>query len=54
MQIKIVPKVSKIRAGDLGPGAGIRDPRSGKTHLGSRTQGSKRHRITDPDPQQCL
>jgi hypothetical protein len=30
-------------------GFGIRDP--GKTHSGSRVQGSKRHRIPDPDPQ---
>jgi hypothetical protein len=30
-------------------GSGIRDP--GKTYSGSRIQGSKRHRIPDPDPQ---
>jgi hypothetical protein len=30
-------------------GSGIRDPE--KTHSGSRIQGSKRHRIPDPDPQ---
>jgi hypothetical protein len=32
------------------------DPRSGirKTHSGSRIQGSKRHRIPDPDPQHCF
>jgi hypothetical protein len=24
------------------------------THPGSRIQGSKRHRIPDPDPQNCL
>jgi hypothetical protein len=29
-------------------GFGIRDPGSGKNHSGSRIQGSKRHRITDP------
>jgi hypothetical protein len=33
------------------PGSGIRDPGSGKTYSGSRIQGSKRHRIPDPDPQ---
>ncbi len=32
------------------PGSEIRDPE--KTYLGSRIQGSKRHRI--PDPQHCL
>ncbi len=37
---------------------GIRDPRSGirdpeKTYSGSLIQGSKRHRIPDPDPQHC-
>ncbi len=41
------------------PGSGIRDPRSGirdpeKTYSGSRIQGSKRHRIPDPDPQHCI
>ena len=30
-------------------GSGIRDPE--KTHSGSRIQGSKRHRIPDPNPQ---
>jgi hypothetical protein len=30
-------------------GSGIRDPE--KTYFGSRIQGSKRHRIPDPDPQ---
>jgi hypothetical protein len=33
------------------------DPRSGnrkKTYSGSRIQGSKRHRIPDPDPQHWL
>ena len=30
---------------------GIRDPE--KTYSGSRIQGSKRHRIPDPDPQHC-
>jgi hypothetical protein len=33
------------------PGSGIRDPE--KTYSGSRIQGSKRHRIPDPDPQHC-
>ncbi len=41
------------------PGSEIRDPRSGirdpeKTYCGSRIQGSKRHRIPDPDPQHCV
>jgi hypothetical protein len=31
---------------NMGLGSGIRDPRSG-------IQGSKRHRISDPDPQDC-
>ncbi len=31
--------------------SGIRDPGSGKIYSGSRIQGSKRHRI--PDPQHC-
>jgi hypothetical protein len=33
-------------------GSGIRDPE--KTYSGSRIQGSKRHRIPDPDPQHRL
>ncbi len=33
-------------------GFGIRDPE--KTYSGSRIQGSKRHRIPDPDPQHWL
>jgi hypothetical protein len=38
----------------MGLGSGIRDPE--KTYFGSRirVQGSKRHRIPDPDPQHCL
>ncbi len=32
-------------------GSEIRDPV--KTYSGSRIQGSKRHRIPDPDPQHC-
>jgi hypothetical protein len=39
---KIITKPSKY-------GFGIRDPE--KTYSGSRIQGSKRHRILDPDPQ---
>ncbi len=35
----------------MGLGSGIWDPGSGKTYSGSRIQGSKRHRIPDPDPQ---
>jgi hypothetical protein len=38
----------------MGLGSGIRDPGSGKTYSGSRIQGSKRHRIPDPDPQHCI
>ncbi len=33
----------------MGLGSEIRDPE--KTYSGSRVQGSKRHRIPDPDPQ---
>jgi hypothetical protein len=36
----------------MGLGSGILDPE--KTYSGSRIQGSKRHRIPDPDPQHCL
>jgi hypothetical protein len=39
----------------MGVGSGIRDTKSGirkKTYSGSRIQGSKRHRI--PDPQHCI
>jgi hypothetical protein len=46
---KIVTKLSKIWVWD--PGFEIRDPE--KTYSGSRIQGSKRHRIPDPDPQHC-
>jgi hypothetical protein len=42
---KIVTKLSKIWV----LGSGIRDPE--KTYSVSRIQGSKRHRIPDPDPQ---
>ncbi len=44
---KIVTKLSKIWVWD--PGSEIRDPE--KTFSGSRIQGSKKHRIPDPDPQ---
>jgi len=44
---KIANKLSKIWVWD--PGSEIRDP--GKTYSGSRIQGSKRHRIPEPDPQ---
>jgi hypothetical protein len=47
---KIVTKLSKIWVWD--PGSEIRDPE--KTYSGSRIQGSKRHRIPDPDPQHCI
>jgi hypothetical protein len=47
---KIVTKPSKIWVWDLG--SEIRDPE--KTYPGSRIQGSKRHRIPDPDPQHCF
>ncbi len=51
---KNVTKLSKILVWD--PGSGIRDPGSEirdpeKTYSGSRIQGSKRHRIPDPDTQ---
>jgi hypothetical protein len=54
---KIVSRLSKVWVSD--PGSEIRDPRSGiwdleKTYSGSRIQGSKRHRIPDPDPQHCV
>jgi hypothetical protein len=44
---KIVTKLSKVWVWDLG--SGIPDPE--KTYSGSRIQGSKRHRIPDPDLQ---
>ncbi len=44
---KIVTKLSKIWVCD--PGSEIRDPKN--TYSGFRIQGSKRHRIPDPDPQ---
>jgi hypothetical protein len=44
---KIVNKLSKVWVWD--PGSEIRDP--GKIYSGSRIQGSKWHRIPDPDPQ---
>ncbi len=44
---KFVTRMSKIWVRD--PGTGIRDPE--KTYSGSRIQGSKKHRIPDPDPQ---
>jgi hypothetical protein len=43
---KIFNMLSNIWARD--PGSEIRDPGSGKTYSGSRIQGSKRHRIPDP------
>jgi hypothetical protein len=43
---KIAMKLSKIWVWD--PGSEIRNP---ETYSGSRIQGSKRHRIPDPDPQ---
>jgi hypothetical protein len=48
---KIVIKLSKIWV--WSPGSEIRDPGSGKTYSRSGIQGSKRHRIPDPDPQHC-
>jgi len=36
---------------NMGLGSEIRDPK--KIYSGSRIQGSKRHRIPDPDPQHC-
>ena len=46
---KIVTKLSKIWVWD--PGSEIRDMEN--NYSGSRIQGSKRHRIRDPDPQHC-
>ncbi len=37
----------------MGLGSGIRDPEKPIPDPGSRIQGSKRHRIPDPDPQHC-
>ncbi len=37
---------------NIGSGYGIRDPGSRKNLF--RIQGSKRHRIPDPDPQHCI
>jgi hypothetical protein len=45
----IVTELSKIWVWD--PGSEIRDPE--KTYSESRIQGSKRHRLPDPDPQHC-
>ncbi len=45
----MVKKLLKIWSWD--PGSEIRDPE--KTYSGSRIQGSKRHRIPDPDTQHC-
>ena len=47
---KMVKKLFKIWS--LDPGSEIRDLE--KTYSGSRIQGSKRHRIPDPDPQHWL
>ncbi len=47
---KVVAKLSKIWVWD--PGSEIRDPEW--VYSGSRIQGSKRHRIPDPDPQHWL
>ncbi len=54
---KIFNMLSNIWVWD--PGSGIRDPGSEirdpeKIYSGSRIQGSKRHRIPDPDPQHWL
>jgi hypothetical protein len=43
-----------LGSGIRDPESGIRNPGSGKTYSGSRIQGSKRHRIPDPDPQHCF
>ncbi len=45
---KTVTKLSKIGFGIRDPGSGIRDPE--KTYSGCRIQGSKRHRVPNPDP----
>ncbi len=57
----LFPKNLSLSSKNMGLGSGVRDPRSGirdpeKTYSGSwiRVQGSKRHRIPDPEPQHCL
>jgi hypothetical protein len=49
--LKFLPKKLSSSSQNMGLGSGIRDP--GKTYSGSRIQGSKRHRIPDPDSQHC-
>ncbi len=46
------PKNCQEALKNMGLESGIRDPE--KTYPGSRIQGSKRHRIPDPDPQHCF
>ncbi len=46
-----VPQHWRSGFGIRDPGSEIQDPE--KTYSGSRIQGSKRHRIPDPDPQHC-
>jgi hypothetical protein len=49
---KVVTKLSKIWVWD--PGSEIRDPEKPVPDPRFRIQGSKRHRIPDPDPQHCI
>ena len=48
---KIIKKLLKLKIWSWDPGSEIWDPE--KTYSGSHIQGSKRHRIPDPDPQHC-
>jgi hypothetical protein len=48
---KYFTMLSNIWVGIRNPRSGIQDPET--TYSGSRIQGSKRHRIPDPDPQHC-
>ncbi len=50
--LKFLPIKLPLSSQKYGFGIRIRDPKSEKTYSGSRIQGSKRHRI--PDPQHCL
>jgi hypothetical protein len=50
---KLSPSPQKYGFRIRDPGSEIRDPRSGIRKNLFRIQGSKRHRIPDPDPQHC-
>jgi hypothetical protein len=47
------PKNCHYALKNMGLGSGIRDPGYGKNLFRIRIPGSKRHRIPDPDPQNC-